>query len=523
MSEYLKKLIDQAQQGLVDWDAGLTELVADQENAIKADSFDQLAWNMLLDGVPKLTEQEQRLINEIGPEMSKALEDLFNLLHQGDPMFTERAEMLPEFEINLIVLLDLAQTEEFKQLYEETRYDEYQTAFAMLTMEEFVKAAFEAVSDLREQMKAAGEQQKQAMDDLAKAVDEAMQGDGDAEGLEEAVAAAEAAEQAMKQARQNGREGAQEAVEQLRQGAQQAKDEIDAEKELAGGYGLDPGELQKMSYEERQALAKRLSQSRIADFAKLLGQFRQFGDAERRRKVKHAPAEVYDYELTNDLTRLTSTEMTALAIPELEDHFWLRWAQHALLTKKVRGTENMGQGPIIVVCDESSSMDQPLDAEGHTREAWSKAVSLALCDQAKRGKRDFIYIGFASVSQQHRIDFPGGVAPIAKVVEFTEHFFGGGTHYERPLTDAMNIIMQNVDSDRPRPDVVLITDAECDVQPEFIREWQRVKDRADVAVYGIQIGGSGYYSALAQLADKVIDINQFNATPKGVQELFRGI
>lgn len=528
MSEYLKRLIEQAESGLLDWDAGMEELARDQDNAVVADSFDEMAWRMLSESVPKIEQQTERLSEELGEAMRQALEDLFNLLHQGDPRFTDKDRMLPEYEINLVVLYDLSESEEFKALYEETRFDEYATAFAMLTMEEVIKSAFEAVADQRQQMQQAAQEQDEAIEQLRQAVDEAMQqGDGGDEvdeiRLRAAIEKAEAAQQGIDNARSQGQQAAQQAVDDLRQAAMEAKQQLDDEKQMASGYGLDPGELQRMPFEERRNLAQRLSKARISQFAKLLGAWRRFADAERRRKVKYAPAEVYDFELSNDLTRLSSSEMTAMAVPELEDQFWVRWAQHGLVTKKVRGPESQGQGPIIVVCDESYSMTAPLDAEGNTREAWSKAVTLALCDQAKRGKRDFTYIGFSSKGQDWRLNFPGGRAPIEQVIEFTEHFFSGGTHYERPLTLAMEIVEEYDKAGKPKPDIVFITDDDCYVSDEFIAQWAKVKAKADVSVFGIQIGGSGYRNALASLSDRVIEVERFNAQPEGMQELFRTI
>lgn len=524
MSDYLKKLIEQAEGGLLDWDQGLEELVADKENAVHADSFDKLAWRMLTESVPKLDAQAQRLMDEIGPTLAQALEDLFNLLHQGDPQFTAQGEMLPEYEINLIVLMELSGSEEFQALYNDTRYDEYATAFALLSMEQAIRETFEQVSQQREAMQQASQEQQEAMEQLRQAVDEAMQGDGGDESeaaVQEALARAEAASQAMDTARAEGQGAAQQAVQDLRQAAIEAKQELDTEQQALSSFGMEPGELQRMSFDERRDLALRLNRGKMADLAKLLGAFRSFGDAERRRKVQYAPAEVYDFELSNDLTRLAASEMTTLAVPELEDMFWARWAQHGLVTKKVRGPESLGQGPVIVVCDESGSMGQSLgDA---TREAWSKAVALALCDQAKRGKRDFTYIGFASTGQQWRMDLPGGVAPIEKVVEFVEHFLGGHTDFMPPLQEAMSIVEEYEQAGKPKPDIVLITDGDCWVPSTFVEAWQKVKQRADVTVYGIQVGGSAYYTSLSDLSDRVLSIDHLTATPEGVKDLFRAI
>lgn len=521
-SEYMRKLVEEAEAGLLDWDAGLQELAKDQKNAVQSDSFDKMAWEMLKQQTPILSDMEQRLVDEIGEVAREALEDLFNLLHQGDPQFTERDAMDPEYEVNLVMFIDLSETEEFKALVEQTRFDEYATAFGMMSLEDALRAAFEATKDLRDQIKNARSQQDQAMQDLASAVDDAINGaQQDPAGLEAAIQARQDALNALDAADQAGQKGMQQATEQLRQGAMSAKNDLDAQEQSVAGWGTEPGELQRMSFDERRALAQRIAQSRLKDFHKMLGTHRFAVEAERRRKIKHAPEEVYDYELGNDLTRLPATELEHLAIPETEDMFWLRYAQHELINTKLRGTQRAGQGPIIVVCDESGSMDTPI-LGGHTREAWSKAVSLGLCDQARRGKRDFIYIGFASRSQQWEMRFEGGRAPINDVIDFTEHFFNGGTSYEEPLTMAMKVVEEYEADGKDRPDIVFITDDECNVDVEFIEQWRKLKERAAMTVYGITIGGARY-GTMKQLSDRTFAIDTGNATAAGIKDLFREI
>jgi uncharacterized protein with von Willebrand factor type A (vWA) domain len=522
MSDYMKRLIEQAEEGLLDWDAGLQELAKDQKNAVESDTFDRMAWEMMKDSTPLLSEMEQKLVDDLGEVAREAMEDLFHLLHKGDPRFTERDAMDPEYEINLVMFIDLSETEEFKALAESTRYDEYATAFAMLSMEDMLRAAFEATKELRDQLKNARSQQESAMSDLAAAVDDAIDGaQQDPAGLEAAIQARQDALDALDAARAAGAPATQQATEQLRQGAMQAKNELDAEQTSVGGWGNEPGELQRMSFEERRALAQRVAGSRLKKFAEMLGNMKFTMASEAVRKLKHAPEEVYDYELGNDLTRLPASELLNLAVPELEEQFWLRWAQYELLNAQLRGTERAGQGPIIVVCDESQSMTSAVHG-GHTREAWSKALSLALCDQAKRGHRDFIYVGFASWSQQWEMRFEGGKAPIEKVIDFTEHFFNGGTSYEEPLTRAMEIVEEYEKGGKDRPDIVFITDDECDVHDHFIESWRKLKERAAMTVYGITIGGARV-GTMKQLADRTFAINTHNATPHGIKDLFREI
>lgn len=294
------------------------------------------------------------------------------------------------------------------------------------------------------------------------------------------------------------------------------------ENDTLKSYGLNDGDLRMMSFEERRALAERINNSRLVKLAKLIGAFRSFADAERRRKIKHVPSETYDVEMGNDLTRLVPSELTNLAVPELEDHFWLRWAKHGLLMQRKRGYEKAGMGPVIVVCDESSSMDKALDKQGNTREAWSKAVSMALADQAKRGKRDFTYIGFSSSGQQWERTFNGGVMSIDDIIEFTSHFFCGGTSYEQPLTRAMQIVEEYARKDKGQADIVLITDDECKVSPSFIDQYADLRRRTETSLYGLQVG-EPKFGTLKQLADRTMSITKLTSTPEALRDLYRSI
>ena len=84
----------------------------------------------------------------------------------------------------------------------------------------------------------------------------------------------------------------------------------------------------------------------------------------------------------------------------------------------------------------------------------------------------------------------------------TEHFFGGGTNYEKPLQMALDIMEERFDAlGKARPDIVFITDdAYGSMDPDFMHEWNRVKDKTSLKCYGIAIGcdSSG---ALAAVSD----------------------
>lgn len=523
MSDYIKRLIEKA-RGFV-WDEDLQPVPRTERTSVHSDAFDHLSYEMLTDSVPNL----RKSIDDLKQEhryVEPAYEDLFNLLHQGAPMFKERAEMLEEYEGNHAMLSALAQTPEVDNLRTQTARDDWATAFGMLAMEPEMRSAFERMKDARDAAIQAHEQAAQAQQGLQDAIAGAQQPGADpdaaAAALQEAMDAAQAADQAQQATQAALAQVGEQGSDAVAQAVQAAAEDLQEQQQLAGAYGVDPGQLRSMPFEERRRLMEQLDSTKLRKLAALVGAFRRFGDAERRRKVKHAPSEISDVEIGNDLHRLIPEELVRMAIPELEDLFWLGYAQKELMQWEVEGTENLGQGPIIVVCDESGSMNDQLNAAG-TREMWSKALSLALSDQAARGKRDFIYIGFSSHGQVWEKHFPGGRADIADVVEFVSHFFGGGTSYEAPLARAQEIVREYGAAGKAKPDVVFITDDDCRISDRFVEGWQTTRAELDMTCYGIQIGSSRTANAMPRLCDSTVLLTSLNAKPEGMQDLFRTI
>jgi len=179
---------------------------------------------------------------------------------------------------------------------------------------------------------------------------------------------------------------------------------------------------------------------------------------------------------------------------------------------------------VVCVVDESGSMGAR-DVMGGTREAWSKALSLAMLDQARGRKRDFVYIGFGSPGQVHFVEFPYGESTLDKVLEMTEHFFCGGTYYEDPLNRALDYVPQHYERDtrsQGKPDIIFISDDEytSEFPKEFMKRYTELKEKIAIKVYGIALGCRAG-GAMKALCDDVREINQVVSDPKNVGDLFR--
>ena len=525
---FLDRLINRA-KGLFGTDVP-DEVKPEFTRSVEADQFDELDWSLVEATVPAL-QQNIESLHRSHDYVPDTFADVFQLLHQGDPIIRERDAMVEEHRPNHELVQQFSSLPEVKALHEYTMHDDYNTAAAMLSMQPTLTEAFERLREAQDQAKEAAEarqRQQEANEALQQMTEAAEAGGEDAPSEAELEAAIDSAQQVADQAAQaqadaetSAEAAAQESRQEMRDAAEQAANERQDEADLMAGFGVQDGDLKRMSYQERYELAKKLRNNRLAKFAKLLGAFKRIGEAERRHKVVHRPDMVVGVELGDDLTRVVAGELDNLAVPETEDQFWLRFATRQLLQYKMAGTERLGQGPIIYVNDESGSMSHAYG--GATREAWSKAFALSLVDQARRDGRDFIYIGFSSAAQQWRKDFPGGRGPIKDVIEFTEHNFNGGTSYNRPLEMALEIVNEYGERDKPKPDVVFVTDEEYGSLPEdFVKRWHDAKRRLDMHCYGIGVPTVHGNGALNALADNVRSLKDMTNVEQ-VADLFRTI
>lgn len=475
----------------------------DQEHtdAIPHDRFDRAMWDEI--------SEESQAIGEMVGGMRKVHDhvedfalDAFNLLAKSDPQLRSYQEMKVSHVPNRQIIEDIASLPELQQLRTYTVANNYASAAGLLSMKDQLKSALEKADALREQADAAENAQREAQE----AQENAQNNPGDQEAQDGAQAAQDAAQQALDQLQAEAEAASAGARHQMRQALKEATKDAEETQETGAAYGLGPGDMQRMNFADRAAIAKRLSGKKLRKFARLIGAFRQLASAEYRRRVSDAADEVVGVEFGDDLTRLTTQELINLASPELEDDFWRRYTERSLLIKKLRGREREGRGPMIVVADESGSM-------GGSGEMWAKGLALALLDQATKQKRDFHYIGFGSDYEDLReFTFPAGKTNRLDVLDMAEGFLSGGTDFSKPLRRALDLIKK---SDKHRPDVVFITDGQAAL-PSFIDEWDETRRRLTAKCYGIFVSSYGGSSPaiLQRIADDVrtvadlTDVNQ---------------
>jgi uncharacterized protein with von Willebrand factor type A (vWA) domain len=526
----LRKLKDLARRagrwlGLAD-----TATTKPPTQAVVADRFDEMAWRETYDQAPALSDLAEDL-GEHYDYTGDLLQDVFLGAYKVSPQLRERDEMEQSRLVNHQVVTSLVSTDEFGELRRETAGDAYAAAMAVLAQADGVRRMLESAKDAHEKAQQAAQARREATE-AAQAVAEAMQHAADvadengnipesaASAGDEHIAQAEAAEQAAQQADQAAEQALDAAAAGIRTAARrtarQAADAARDEAALLRAWGIEPGQLERMSFQQRARLAERLRNNRLGRFAELIGRFRQMATGERARKVENVPGELVGITLGEDLSRLVPSETASLAIPALRAVFASRYAESRLMLYDSRGEQATGQGAIIACIDCSGSMEDT-GPGGVTGEAWAKACALALLDQARHAKRDFVGILFSAAEQIETFRFPAK-QPVATgdVLDFTEHFFNGGTDFQAPLSTAAEILAEEYNADsRERGDIVLITDGECGVREEWMRTWNEAKHQLGFRVFGVAIGAPRATqpgSVLDALCDNLRDISDLTDT-----------
>lgn len=471
--------------------------------AVVADRFEQITWRDTYDQSAGLRELAEEL-NEHYDHTAGLLIDAFLAAYKVSPRLRERAEMAPSRLVNHQVITSLVESREFAELHRETVGDPYAAAMAVLAQAAALRRLLERSRDAQEQAEQAKKAQRDA-EGAATAVGEALQQAADgadeegtvpdpaADAVQQAIEAAEASEAAARQAAQNAAKALTAAIPGIRAAARtavaKAAEAVHEEAALMRAWGVGPGELERMPFDQRARLAERLRTSRLAQWAELIGRFRQMAVGERARKVENTAGELVGVTLGNDLSRVIPSELAGLGVPELRAVFAARYAAGELMLYDSQGEQTTGKGAIIACVDTSHSMYAE-GPGGVTREAWAKACALALLDQARHAKRDFVGILFSAADKLQVFRFPADrPADIDRTLDFAETFLGGGTSYQRPLTAARELLEEEFnDVARKRGDIVMLTDDECDVTEEWTRGWNDAKHLLGFRVFGVAIG-----------------------------------
>lgn len=282
-------------------------------------------------------------------------------------------------------------------------------------------------------------------------------------------------------------------------------------------WGIEPGAMRATPWADRAALGERMKQSpSLRRFAELVGRWRVIARARKAKRTPRVSEEIQDVTLGDDWPLLIPQELAALAHPLLRFDFYRRLIDRQLYQYDPQARDGRGKGPVLVCLDTSGSM-------AGARDIAAKAAALAILEIARKERRPFAAILFSSKAEwisfvfhdsQVTVREPSGaqknISLLEGIFQTATFFFGGGTDYQSPLTEAARLI-ESGRGDWRNADIVFITDDYCDVTPEFVEEFERRKRTMDVKVFSVIVGARADDArTLRKFSDRVLSAEQFD-------------
>lgn len=285
-----------------------------------------------------------------------------------------------------------------------------------------------------------------------------------------------------------------------------AKETVDTARDTAAALGMGGDGGMGSSDLDPKALTEYYNRVKGDDFLRKLmamaGRMRTLCQSLQRTKTLHGSDDTVGVELSGDVARLVPSELAQLScgIEELELLALDRVARRQALSRQYRGLERLGQGPIVVVVDESGSMHG-------TPVMTAKAIALALAWLARRQRRWIALIGYTGgrkgMSGYNRIAFAPGKVDQSALLDWLTHFYSGGSDRDIPVKElpADWPALKQLGLPAGKTDVIMMTDAIAHVPAEMQATYRRWAKEEQARTYGICIGQSDA-GDLAGLADR---------------------
>jgi uncharacterized protein with von Willebrand factor type A (vWA) domain len=348
-------------------------------------------------------------------------------------------------------------------------------------------------------------QAKAIANEIAKQAAEAK---AKAENLQKQASEAKAKAEALAEVLM-GKPGSQEAEQKLQelariglQAVRDAQTKIQEVSETIESWGLEEAELHQEGIPEALGLLEKMKRNKsLKQFAELLGRIRKIAARKAKSKIQGEGVRVSASETGRDIKRAKTSELVALTNPALRVKALNRWAKGELQLIGQQTKQKLGHGPIIVCEDASGSM------EG-SKQQWAKAVTLSLAHYAKIQKRFFGWIMF-DIRVQAAKTFSKGNIPAKEMLEIVESRAGGGTDFEKPLRRALEMIQKE---GLKKADICFITDGECAVSEEFLREFKAAKKALEINVVTVLCdAGSSADKTVKEFSDRIEKASSFTA------------
>lgn len=240
----------------------------------------------------------------------------------------------------------------------------------------------------------------------------------------------------------------------------------------ADGRKLDPAKV-------AEAFKRVRNNPRLKRICEAAGRYRMVAQSKQRMKASHGQDETVGVELGGDLSRILPAELVKLDVEELELDMLRRLAEKQAQCRELGGVEPVGKGPIIVVVDESGSMDSKIEQ--------AKALALGLAWVARSQGRWCALVAYSGGSGHRLLALPPGRWDELALCEWLAEFIGRGSELDVPIFE-MPGYYASLGAPRGRTDVLFITDAICNIPASGVASFNAWKAEVGAKVSALIIG-----------------------------------
>lgn len=311
---------------------------------------------------------------------------------------------------------------------------------------------------------------------------------------------------------QQALEAEMDCLAQATEAASESLQEADELLNWVSAMGKEPGDLNgKMDPEQTMQNFQRVKNDhQLRRIIELAGAWRLSAQGAQRRKVVHGYDDMTGITLGNDLARMLPSELGQLGDPDLELLWLRRYAERSCLSREYRGVEKLAKGPLVMMIDESMSMNGEKICN-------AKAMALAFGWIARHQKRWILLGSFASAYQGNYIIFPPGGWQEKKLMDWLQSFIGGGTDLRYPLYTIPEL-WSKLGCPKGRTDMCLLTDGQVDL-PKYIKDsFLAFKKREQVRLYTLSVGCSA--GPVEEVSDKAWVMQSISHRERGVLDVF---
>ena len=489
------------------------------------------------------------------PVMQQTLEEgeellpTFKYLHQDIflSLYKYKARVLPEVDMHIStrmnrgIISNLINTPEYISLRQTCRMDQFNAALGTeIIGREAIDILREAIEKLKDL-----EQKKDAMDRLMEEeekIDELIEDIGDIDELIED--AKRAGNGSLAAQLEQERQAKEQSVATLKAMANKIAEDCDElieddglasevsttmgstltetgkqvqeVSELCEAWGLGTGENCQVAFQNKKDAIERIRRSsKLHKLTDLVGKFKESAIVEQKKKAKHGAVEIKGVTTGDKIQDTLPSDRMNLCNDITKGDFYRRMSEHGLLQYSKESNKQKNKGPIIVCVDTSGSMQGD-------EEIWSKALTVGILEVAQMQKRDFACIIYSSHADKPIVIKKDEIAP-QKIIDCAERFHNGGTSFEAPLNEALELIK---DSTFKNADIVFITDGDCYVSDNFSRKFKQIKEDKDFKTLGVLVNmGHGHVSdsSLKEFCDSITLVSDIADLNDGNSEVNKSI